>query len=113
MKHFKASKLRIDDCIEKAVLKDFNITEGGLEEAMKKYNEIYKNSEEKIEEIISRIDKLSVNRVKYIIDHMNKKEAEKSFNKLKSLTGYIGTALGVSISIAGAIIGCYQKAKTI
>lgn len=113
MQHFEASKLRINDCIEKAALKDFNSSENGLEGAIKKYNEIYTNSEKKIEEIINKINGLSTKQVKYIIDLIGKEEAEKSFNKLKSLTGYIGTALGVSISIAGAIIGCYQKAKTV
>lgn len=110
---FENCKNNIDNCIKKAALKDFKTSENGLEEAKRKYDELYKSTEKKSKEIINKINGLSTKQVKYIINLIGKEEAEKSFNKLKSLTGYIGTALGVSISIAGAIIGCYQRAKTI
>ena len=112
-KDFENCKYSIDNCIKKAVPKNFENSEIGLAKATRKYDELYKSTEKKSKEIINKINGLSTKQVKYIINLIGKEEAEKSFNKLKSLTGYIGTALGVSISIAGAIIGCYQKAKTI
>lgn len=110
---FENCKYSIDNCIKKAALKDLENDKNGLAKATRKYDELYKSTEKKSKEIINKINGLSTKQVKYIINLIGKEEAEKSFNKLKSLTGYIGTALGVSISIAGAIIGCYQKAKTI
>ncbi len=111
--NFRNVKRRIRNYIENSVRKDFTNNKNGTEAAISKYNKICKDIRKDYEAISSKINTLSKRELNHIIKCINKKEAEESFNKLKSFTGSIGTALGVSISIAGAIMSCYQKAKTI